>query len=151
MALRKLGMFEKLKPGDRVQIDIEPRFFLGRNINALILASRIDGFEDRPGWYIERYVYTYDDDGEIKGVRLEVAVGYVDPMDNVQTAGPSVGLIVVAIIGLSLIVLSVSASLVVDDITDTIESPNGQLIAMAMPIIAIAAIVFALHLWVVKK
>ncbi len=150
MALRKLGIFEKLQPGDRVQIEIKPRFFAGSKLSVLFMASRISGFQDRPGWSIQNNEYIHDDSNKLIGIRLNVNIEDYDPLDNVQKAGPSAALIVTAIIGASLIFLSVSASLVVDDVTDMIESPNGQLIAMSMPIIGIAAILFALYLWTKK-
>ena len=147
MALKKIGLFEKLQPGDRLQVVIKKRFSLGNTFDTVLLASRLSKLEERRDWYVERH--ELDSDGNLI---VDITVKQFDSFDNVQQAGViTSATIIAAIVGVSIIFLSVTAYKIVDRVGDSIETPAGKVVASSIPVIAIAAVLFVLYLWLRKK
>lgn len=137
---KEVGLLTRLKPGDRIRMVITPRAWTGKTIGAYITAAKIYDSGNDPRFNILNWEITDENTGSIT-LNIEVV------QNEMYTAGISPWIIALAIIGLSIAFVSVATYKVADVAGDLPDSPAGQFVAGSVPVLAIAALLFALWLW----
>lgn len=145
MPLQEISSSKTLKPGDFIQIKIKPRFSLGQTIDSYLMAFQLNSIENTSGWIVEGWD-NYD------GV-LTVSVLVVD--NPTYKAGITPAVIISAIVGLSIMFLSVTTYMVVDDVKDVIETPGGQTAiktaAFTLPLMVVIGVGIGFWFYMRKK
>lgn len=141
-AMVKVGLFDKLQPGDEIRIIIDPR--VGGSIGTYVTASKISKIENDPRFNVTSW--NFNDDGSVS-----LYVTIVQPDPQIVQAGISAWVIVLAVIGLvGIAFVSVTTYKVAAVYDDTIDSPAGQAVAYSVPVIAAAILLGVSYLWVKK-
>lgn len=137
--LEKIGINEALKAGDKIQLVIAPRAWLGETIGAYVTASKIASAYADERFRIENW--SYNDGG---GVTLNIEI--TDSVQVVQ-AGVSPWLIALAIVGASIAFVSVTTYKVVSVIADE-DNPNAQKLASGVQMFSAAVLIIAVvYFW----
>ncbi|MEN6309837.1 MAG: hypothetical protein ABFD91_18985 [Anaerohalosphaeraceae bacterium] len=146
--LKKISNDTELKPGDRLAVDITRRFSLGGTLDAYLLAGKVYQLEkDHPEFTIEKW------DNLDTGIRVYVRVNEITEPQKVQAGVVTPAVIIAAIVGVSIIFLSVTTYQVIDRAADTIENPEAaeaietisKTVTNGSVILAVAAVV---GLWI---
>lgn len=130
--LKKININTALKPGDRLQIDIVPRFSINATLSAYLTAGRIyDIQNNHPEFTLNRW-----DTLDGGGVRLFLTVN--DSVKMYQAGVLTPAAIIAIAVGVAAIFLSISVYKVSDVIEETIQTPAGQVAAAGSGIILAA-------------